>query len=134
MSNLNLHKSKKSSTFAAAEVMTENLIHKDMAKSFIRSCAILMAVLLTTGVMAAEYSYVWSTEFPNYKSQIPSSDFTTNDGLFRFTSEKAQGVSGPQFGADSKAGLLLRLYADNTLRIESLKGEKITVKIGRAHV
>ena len=97
-----------------------------MAKSFIRSCAILMAVLLTTGMQAAEYSYVWSTEFPNYKSQTPSSDFTTNDGLFRFTTETAQGVSGPQFGADSKAGLLLRLYADNTLRIESLKGEKIT--------
>ena len=85
-----------------------------------------MAVVLTTGVMAGEYSYVWDSEFPNYKSQIPSSDFTTGDGLFRFTSEKAQGVSGPQFGADSKAGLLLRLYADNTLRIESLKGEKIT--------
>ena len=85
-----------------------------------------MAVVLTAGVMAGEYSYVWDSEFPNYKSQIPSSDFTTGDGLFRFTSEKAQGVSGPQFGADSKAGLLLRLYADNTLRIESLKGEKIT--------
>ena len=75
---------------------------------------------------ATEYSYVWSEEFPNYKSQIPSSDFTTSDGLFRFTSEKANGVSGPQFGADSKAGLLLRLYADNTLRIESLTEVEIT--------
>lgn len=87
---------------------------------------LLAAVMMTAGVMATDFSYVWDAEFPNYKSQIPSSDFTTSDGLFRFTSDKAQGVSGPQFGADSKAGLLLRLYADNTLRIESLKGEKIT--------
>ena len=87
---------------------------------------VLFAALLSVGLMAADYSYVWDTEFPNYKSQIPSSDFTTSDGFFRFTSEKANGVSGPQFGADNKAGLLLRLYADNTLRIESLKGEKIT--------
>lgn len=87
---------------------------------------LLSAVLLAAGMQAKEYSYVWGTEFPNYQSQIPSSDFTTNDGSFRFTSDKAKGSSGPQFGADSKAGLLLRLYADNTLRIESLKGEKIT--------
>ena len=87
---------------------------------------LLFLLVLFIGMKAADYSYVWDTEFPNYKSQIPSSDFTTNDGLFRFTSEKANGVSGPQFGADSKAGLLLRLYADNTLRIESLTGKKIT--------
>ena len=91
-----------------------------------RKLILFLAVILSTGVMAADYSYVWETEFPDYKSQTPSSDFTTKDGLFRFTSEKASGVSGPQFGVDSKAGLLLRLYADNTLRIESLKGEKIT--------
>lgn len=87
---------------------------------------LLFLLVLVIGMKAADYSYVWDTEFPNYKSQIPSSDFTTNDGLFRFTTEKANGVSGPQFGADSKAGLLLRLYADNTLRIESLTGKKIT--------
>jgi len=87
---------------------------------------ILLFAASVATMSAAEYSYVWSDEFPNYKSQIPSSDFTTGDGLFRFTSEKANGVSGPQFGADSKAGLLLRLYADNTLRIESLKAAKIT--------
>ena len=87
---------------------------------------LLVASFAMLNMMAAEYSYVWSTEYPNYKQQIPSSDFTTNDGLFRFTSDKATGVSGPQFGADSKAGLLLRLYADNTLRIESLSGDKIT--------
>lgn len=81
-----------------------------------------MAALLN----AAEHSYAWDTEFPNHKSQIPSSDFTTADGLFRFTSDKAEGISGPAFGADSKAGLLLRLYADNTLRIESLSGAEIT--------
>ena len=77
-------------------------------------------------MQAAEHVYTWGTEFQNYKSQMPSSDFTTADGLFRFTTEKAQGTSGPQFDEDSKAGLLLRLYADNTLQIESLKGEKIT--------
>ena len=87
---------------------------------------ILAAVLLTANLTAKEYSYVWSDEYPNYKQQIPSSDFTTNDGSFRFTTDKAGGASGPQFGADSKAGLLLRLYADNTMRIESLSGEKIT--------
>lgn len=87
---------------------------------------ILAAVLMTASVWATEHSYVWGEEFPNYKQQTPSSDFTTNDDLFRFTSDKANGVSGPQFGEDSKAGLLLRLYADNTLRIESLKGKKIT--------
>ena len=87
---------------------------------------ILLAAMMAASTMADEHSYVWSEEYPNYKQQIPSSDFTTNDGLFRFTSDKATGASGPQFGADSKAGLLLRLYADNTLRIESLAGEKIT--------
>lgn len=87
---------------------------------------VLVAAMMAAGLMATDYSYVWDSEFPNYKSQIPSSDFTTADGLFRFTSKKASGESGPQFGADSKAGLLLRLYADNTLQIESLKGEKIT--------
>jgi len=87
---------------------------------------ILIAAMMAASAMGTEHSYVWSEEYPNYKQQIPSSDFTTNDGLFRFTSDKAAGVSGPQFGADSKAGLLLRLYADNTLRIESLSGEKIT--------
>ena len=86
----------------------------------------LIAAMLAVGAQAKEYSYVWDTEYPNYKSQIPPSNFTTNDGAFRFTSNKATGVSGPQFGADSKAGLLYRLYADNTLRIESLCGEKIT--------
>ena len=87
---------------------------------------ILLAAMMAASTMADEHSYAWSEEYPNYKQQIPSSDFTTNDGLFRFTSDKATGASGPQFGADSKAGLLLRLYADNTLRIESLAGEKIT--------
>lgn len=87
---------------------------------------ILLTGIIAAGAMAEEHSYVWSEEYPNYKQQIPSSDFTANDGLFRFTSEKANGVSGPQFGEDNKAGLLLRLYADNTLRIESLSGAKIT--------
>lgn len=87
---------------------------------------LLAAVMTTVGAMATEYSYVWSTEFPNYQSQTPSSDFTTADGAFRFTSERASGVSGPQFMADGSAGLLLRLYADNTLRIECLSGETIT--------
>lgn len=82
--------------------------------------------MMTASARAEKHSYIWSVEYPNYKQQIPSSDFTTNDGLFRFTTDKAGGVTGPQFGDDSKAGLLLRLYADNTLRIESLNGEKIT--------
>lgn len=82
--------------------------------------------MMAASARAEEHSYIWSVEYPNYKQQIPSSDFTTNDGLFRFTTDKAGGVTGPQFGEDSKAGLLLRLYADNTLRIESLNGEKIT--------
>lgn len=82
--------------------------------------------MMAASARAEEHSYIWSVEYPNYKQQIPSSDFTTKDGLFRFTTDKAGGVTGPQFGDDSKAGLLLRLYADNTLRIESLNGEKIT--------
>jgi len=77
-------------------------------------------------VMADEQVYTWSEVFPNYKQQIPSSDFTTPDNLFRFTTEKANGVTGPQFGSENKAGLLLRLYADNTLRIESLTEVEIT--------
>ena len=92
-----------------------------------RKLFIILAVLLgTAGMRAEEHSYVWNAEFPNYKQQIPSSDFTTADGLFRFTSDIAQGVSGPQFNEDKNAGLLLRLYADNTLRIESLSGDPIT--------
>ena len=94
---------------------------------------ILFMLAIAASVLAGEHAYQWDTEFPNYKSQTPSSDFTTGDGLFRFTSDKAEGVTGPQFDADSKAGLLLRLYADNTLRIESLSGEKmlsITFVIG----
>ncbi len=90
-----------------------------------RKGLILFLLAVATTVMAGEHAYLWDTEFPNYKSQIPSSDFTTGDGLFRFTSDKANGISGPQFGSDSKAGLLLRLYADNTLRIESLSGEQM---------
>ncbi len=85
-----------------------------------------IALLATINIAATEHNYEWSTVFPNYKSQIPSSDFTTPDGMFRFTTDKASGESGPQFGEDSKAGLLLRLYADNTLRIESLKNAEIT--------
>ena len=87
---------------------------------------IILSLLVAAQLGAAEHSYVWNDVYPNYKSQIPSSDFTTPDGLFRFTSDKAEGVSGPAFGEDSKAGLLYRLYADNTLRIESLKGGKIS--------
>ena len=102
--------------------MTRRVLDIDM-KHFV--WILLFAASVAT-MNAAEHSYVWSDEFPNYKSQIPSSDFTTSDGLFRFTSEKANGVSGPQFGADSKAGLLLRLYADNTLRIESMSEVQIT--------
>ena len=90
-----------------------------------RKGLILFMLAVATAVMAGEHAYLWDTEFPNYKSQIPSSDFTTGDGLFRFTSDKADGISGPQFGADSKAGLLYKLYADNTLRIESMNGEKM---------
>ena len=86
----------------------------------------LISLFVAVQVCAAEHSYIWGEVFPNYSSQIPSSDFTTPDGLFRFTSDKAGGVSGPTFGVDSKAGLLYRLYADNTLRIESLKGAKIS--------
>lgn len=92
-----------------------------------RKLFIILAVLMgTAGMRAEEHSYVWNAEFPNYKQQIPSSDFSTTDGLFRFTSDKAQGVSRPQFNEDKNAGLLLRLYADNTLRIESLSGDPIT--------
>lgn len=87
---------------------------------------LLAAMMMAAGGMAKEYNYEWSTEYPDYKQQIPPSDFTTADGFFRFTCDKADGVSGPQFGADSKAGLLLRLYADNTMRIESLSGAKIS--------
>ena len=94
-----------------------------MKKLFILLAA---AVIAAGGMRAEEHNYVWNAEFPNYKQQIPSSDFTTADGLFRFTSDKAQGVSGPQFNEDKNAGLLLRLYADNTLRIESLSGDPIT--------
>ena len=85
----------------------------------------LLALSVVT-LNAAEYSYVWGEVFPNYKSQIPPSDFTTADGLFRFTSNKADGVSSPQFDKDNKAGLLYRFYADNTMRIESLTGAQIT--------
>lgn len=91
-----------------------------------KSILLIAAVCMVMQVGATEYSYVWNEQFPNYKQQIPSSDFTTGDGFFRFTSDKANGVSGPQFNEDSKAGLLLRLYADNTLRIESLSGAQIT--------
>ncbi len=87
---------------------------------------ILVTFLVAVQLSAADHSYIWNDVYPNYKSQIPSSDFTTPDGLFRFTSDKAKGVSGPAFDEDSKAGLLYRLYADNTLRIESLKGGKIS--------
>lgn len=31
---------------------------------------------MTASAMAAEYSYVWNDEYPNYKQQIPPSDFT----------------------------------------------------------
>lgn len=86
----------------------------------------ILSLLVAAQLCAADHSYIWNEVYPNYKSQIPSSDFTTQDGLFRFTSDKAKGVSGPAFGEDSKAGLLYRLYADNTLRIESLKGGKIS--------
>lgn len=87
---------------------------------------VLLCAASVAAVSAAEYSYVWGEVYPNYKSQIPSSDFVTPDGVFRFTSDKASGTSGPQFGEDSKAGLLYRLYADNTLRIECLAGAQIT--------
>ena len=87
---------------------------------------IILSLLVAVQISAVEHSYVWNDVYPNYKSQIPSSDFTTPDGLFRFTSDKAEGVTGPAFDEDSKAGLLYRLYADNTLRIESLKGGKIS--------
>lgn len=87
---------------------------------------IILSLLVAVQISAVEHSYVWNDVYPNYKSQIPSSDFTTPDGLFRFTSDKAKGVTGPAFDEDSKAGLLYRLYADNTLRIESLKGGKIS--------
>ena len=86
----------------------------------------ILSLLVAAQLCAADHSYIWNEVYPNYKSQIPSSDFTTPDGLFRFTSDKAKGVSGPAFDEDSKAGLLYRLYADNTLRIESLKGGKIS--------
>ena len=43
-----------------------------------RKLFIILAVLLgTAGMRAEEHSYVWNAEFPNYKQQIPSSDFTT---------------------------------------------------------
>ena len=87
---------------------------------------VLLCAASVAAVSAAEYSYVWGEVYPNYKSQIPSSDFVTPDGVFRFTSDKADGTSGPQFSEDSKAGLLYRLYADNTLRIECLAGAQIT--------
>ena len=87
---------------------------------------IIVTLLAAIQISAAEYSYIWGDVYPDYKSHIPSSDFTTPDGMFRFTSDKATGVTGPAFGEDSKSGLLYRLYADNTLRIESLKGGKIT--------
>jgi len=86
----------------------------------------LAGIWATEVAKAAEFSYVWSTEFPSYASQTPKSDFTTSDGQFRFTSDKASGTSGPVFDKDNKAGLLLKLYAGNTLRIESLKGAKVT--------
>ena len=41
----------------------------------------LVAVVMAAGGMRAEeHSYVWNAEFPNYKQQIPSSDFTTASG------------------------------------------------------
>ena len=46
-----------------------------------RKLFIILAVLLgTAGSRAEEHSYVWNAEFPNYKQQIPSSDFTTASG------------------------------------------------------
>ena len=95
-------------------------------KSKIITILLLLPFTMSAILNAADYSYIWSEQYPNYKSQIPPSDFTTADNLFRFTSERATGVSSPVFDEDNSAGLLYRLYADNTLRIESLTGAEIT--------
>jgi len=83
-----------------------------------------VAICLLQALSAEEHSYVWDTEFAGAEG-TPKSDFTTADGLFSFVTDKAEGVSGPCFLADSH-NLLLRLYAKNTLSIACLNGEVIT--------
>ena len=86
---------------------------------------IILLALVALQVQAKTYNYVWTEVYPNYKQQIPSSDFTL-DNLFQINTEMASGVSGPQFVADNKAGLMLRTYANNTLQIKSLGADAIT--------
>lgn len=86
---------------------------------------IILLALVALQMQAKTYDYVWTEVYPNYKQQIPSSDFTL-DNLFQVNTEKASGVSGPQFVGDNKAGLMLRIYANNTLQIKSLGTNAIT--------
>jgi len=87
-------------------------------------CLFLIA-LTALPVMAEKYTYVWSEVFPNYEKQTPKSDFTLDD-LFQIDTEKATGVTGPQFLKDNKAGLMLRLYANNTLKLSTLNKDQLT--------
>ena len=62
-----------------------NLINRALAAEKKLFILLAVAVAAAGGMRAEEHSYVWNAEFPNYKQQIPSSDFTTADGMFRFT-------------------------------------------------
>ena len=76
-------------------------------------------------LLAEEYTYDWTTLYPDYQQTTPPSDFTTPDGNFSVLTEKASGISAPVFSADSH-NLLLRLYANNTLCVTCLNGERMT--------
>lgn len=85
----------------------------------------LVLTCLLCPLQAETYDYVWSSVFPNYEQQIPKSDFTL-DNHFQIETDIAQGVTGPQFMKDNKAGLMLRLYANNTLQLSTLQEDKLT--------
>ena len=64
----------------------------------------IAAIAMAMTMQAAEHVYTWGTEFPNYKSQMPSSDFTTADALFRFTTEKGQALLAEMNAEGEQAG------------------------------
>ncbi|GEM_PF-6254344 len=86
---------------------------------------LLVALCATLPLAAETYDYVWSTVFPNYEQQTPKSDFTL-DNHFQIDTDKGTGVTGAQFLKDNKAGLTLRLYALNTLKLTTLQADQIT--------
>jgi len=106
---INLRIREKSSNFAVA----------------MKQICLFLIALTALPMMAERYTYVWSEVFPNYEKQTPKSDFTLDD-LFQIDTDKATGVTGPQFKKDNKAGLMLRLYANNTLKLSALNKDQLT--------